>query len=218
MNQELNSELREINRAKKRITFGNIPDYFHVTATSLAAAEGAVKYGFENKVDMLLDKTNWNLKKLGGSEDFIGNITCDNSPRISVYKLFTRYGFEIHCVPWLREVEIDYPLSGNPEFEFKRWDPNGMKVVLQVAQLHKFITMFHQHGGDEADLDLIKYAHNLTEDFVESLTKKLNVQKVFGVSVKAYFDYSEKKLKESDDVPLPLVYKVDDYGNVISRA
>jgi hypothetical protein len=216
MNNDIVNELREINVKKKRITFGNIPDYFHMTATSLAAAEGMMKYGFDNKIDLLLDKNNWNLKRLGGTQDYIGKIECDTSPRLSVYKLFTRHGFEVHCIPWLRDVEVDVPLELNPESDFKRWDPS-MKVVFQVSQLHKFISMYHQHG-DEADLDLIRYAHNLTEEFVDSLSKRLNVQKVFGISVKGFFDYSEKKVKESGEVPLPVVYRVDDYGNIKSRA
>ena len=81
--------LREINRLKKKITFGNISNFYHSVSTSLGLAEGMYKYGFENSLDILLDKKNWNLELLGGRENGIGDIECQKMPRLSIYKLFT---------------------------------------------------------------------------------------------------------------------------------
>ncbi len=43
--------------------------FIMLIATSLGMAEGMLKYGFENSLDILTDQRNWNLKYLGGSED-----------------------------------------------------------------------------------------------------------------------------------------------------
>lgn len=200
--------LRDINQLKKKINFGNISNFYHTVSTSLGMAEGMYKYGFENSLDILLDKKNWNLAVLGGRESKVGEIECENMPRLSVYKLFTPSGFEVHCIPWLKDKEFEREMHNVPEMEFKVWNPSLMKVVFRISQLHKFIIFNFEHG-DEADLELIKYAHNITEAFVDDLSTKLNVQKVHGVSVKGFFDYAEKKMKSGEPVYLPTVYKFE---------
>jgi hypothetical protein len=200
--------LREINRLKNKINFGNIPNFYHSVSTSLGLAEGMYKYGFENSLDILLDKKNWNLELLGGRENGIGDIECEKMPRLSIYKLFTQYGYEIHCIPWLKDHEFERELRNVPEMEFKSWNPSLMKVVFRISQLHKFMLYSFEHG-DEADLELIKYAHNITEDFIEDLQTKLNIQKVHGISVKGFYGYAEKKFKNGDPIYLPPVYRFD---------
>jgi len=44
---------------------------------------------------------------------------------------------------------------------------------------------------------------------VDDLCTKLNVQKVHGVSVRGFFDYAEKKMKNGEPVYLPQVYKFE---------
>lgn len=205
----IESRLREINLLKRKITFNNIPAFYHSVATSLGMAEGMFKYGFENSLDTLLDKRNWNLDLLGGEDDGFGNIQCGTPPRISIYKLFTVHGFEIHCIPWLGQKEVDRDLNRHEQFEFKYWRAGSMKVVFRIAKLHTFIRMYFEHG-DEADLQLIRFAHNLTEDFIEQLQPKFRTQKVYGVSVKNFFDFADKKLKAGEDVYLPSVYTLTD--------
>lgn len=197
--------LREINRLKHRITFGNTPAFFHAVSTSLGLAEGLFRYGFENSLDTLLDKRNWNLRLLGGHTDAMGEYHCEQGPRLSVYKLFNKEGFEIHCIPWLGQDEIDSEYLNHPKMEFKHWNPLTMKVIFRIANLHTFIHMYFEHG-DQADLELIKYAHNISEAFIDDLQSKLNVVKVHGVSVKGFFDYVEKKLAAEEEIYLPRVY------------
>ncbi len=203
--QHIESRLREINRLKRKITFGNIPAFYHSVSTSLGMAEGMLKYGFENSLDVLTDKKNWNIKNLGGSEDKLGDIICDNKPRMSIYKVFTKNGFEVHCVAWKGDHELHTDLVNHPQMDFKFWHPGSMKVVFRIAQLHTFIKMYFEHG-DEADLQLIRCAHNIAEDFVDQLQPKFNVQKVYGVSVRNFFDFAEQKFKEKGDLYLPNVY------------
>ncbi len=59
---KIEHRLREINRLKLKLTFGNVPPFYHAVATSLGMAEGMLKYGFENSLDILTDQRNWNLK------------------------------------------------------------------------------------------------------------------------------------------------------------
>lgn len=200
--------LREINRLKKKINFGNISNFYHSVSTSLGLAEGMYKYGFENSLDILLDKRNWNLELLGGHENGIGDIVCEKMPRLSIYRVFTQYGYEIHCIPWLKDHEFERDLVNVPEMEFRTWNPSLMKVVFRISQLHKFMLFYFEHG-DEADLELIKYAHNITEDFIDDLRTKLNIQKVNGVTIRGFFEYAEKKFKDGERIYLPPIYKFD---------
>lgn len=206
--QNIEMQVRDINRLKKKITFGNISGFYHAVSTSLGFAEGMLKYGLDNSLDALTNKSNWNLQLLGGTEDFLGDITCENKPRLSIYKVFTRQAFEVHCIPWNGDREFDCPLKGRPEMDFKSWDPASMKVVFRIAQLYDFIKLYYEHG-DEADLELIKCAHNISENFVEDLSKKFNTQKVHGISVHAFFEFVGKKKKAGQDIYLPTVY---DFG------
>ena len=201
-------KLREINRLKQKITFGNVPAFYHAVSTSLGLAEGMFRYGFENSLDLVLNQNNWNPKKLKSTVGELGSNTFEQSPRLSIYKVFTHRGFEIHCIPWLKSHEVDSDYINHPDMEFKRWFPGTMKCLFRVAQLHTFIQSYFD-VGDEADLELIKYAHNISEDFVEDLHKKLNVVKVHGITIQAFFDLIKKKHKAGKDFYLPKVYDFD---------
>lgn len=201
-------KLREINRIKQRITFGNVPPFYHAVSTSLGLAEGMFRYGFENSLELVMSKNNWNPKTLGGLDGELGSFVFDHSPRLSIYKVFTHRGFEIHCIPWLKNHEIDQEMVNHPDMEFKRWIPGTMKCLFRIAQLHTFVQSYFD-VGDEADLELIKYAHNITEDFVEDLPNKLNVVKTHGISIKAFFEVMAKKHKAGEDFYLPKVYDFD---------
>ena len=205
--EQVADTLREVNRLKRKLTFGNIPGFYHSVATSLGMAEGMLKYGFENSLDILTNKRNWNIRYLSGREDILGEMDCSNKPRISIYKVFTQQGFEVHCIPWKDEREFDFDLANHPHMDFKFWQPNIMKVVFRISQLHTFIKMYFEHG-DEADLQLIRCAHNIAEEFVEQLVPQFNTQKVFGISIKSFFDYAEKKHKAGEEIYLPNVYTI----------
>ncbi|GAB5379282.1 MAG: hypothetical protein Alis3KO_12690 [Aliiglaciecola sp.] len=198
-------KLREINRLKQKITFGNVPAFYHAVSTSLGLAEGMFRYGFENSLDLVLNQGNWNPKMLEGKDGELGSTIFTQSPRLSIYKVFTHRGFEIHCIPWMKNREVDTELINHPDMEFKRWIPSTMKVLFRIAQLHTFVQSYFD-VGDEADLELIKYAHNITEDFIEDLQTKLNVKKVHGISIKAFFEVMQKKHKAGEDFYLPKVY------------
>lgn len=207
--QNFDLRLREINRLKKKLNFGNVPPFYHAVSTSLGLAEGLFRYGFENSLDLLLDQKNWNPACLDGKEDAMGLVTFGKTPRFSVYKVFTKQGFEIHCIPWLNGREVDSEYFNHPDMEFRHWVPATMKVLFRISQLHVFIQSYF-NVGDDADLELIRYAHNISEDFINDLQEKLNVVKVHGISVKGFFDFVEKKHKTGEDFFLPRVYQFDE--------
>lgn len=197
--------LRDINRLKQKITFGNVPPFYHSVATSLGLAEGVFRYGFENSLDMVLDQRNWNPSALDARLTNLGDYEYAKMPRLSIYKVFTHRGFEIHCIPWLKQREVDEEMFNHPEMEFRRWVPGTMKTLFRIAQLHTFIQAYYDHG-DEADFELIKHAHNIAEEFVADLSHRLNVVKVHGITIKSFFSYMGKKHKAGEDFYLPKVY------------
>ena len=202
---ELEKNLREINRLKKKINFGEVSNFYHAVATSLGLAEGMYRYGFDNSLDVLLDKRNWNLKKLGGKQGKLGEVECENRPRISIYKLFTKNGFEVHCIPWIGDREFDVAMADHPQMDFKYWNPASMKVVFRISHLHSFIQHYFDHG-DEADMMLIKCAHHTSEAFIKDISQKLNTQKVYGISVQGFFEFVETQRQKRAEIYLPKVY------------
>lgn len=54
----LEARLREVNVLKRKLTFNDIPAFYHGVATLLGMAEGMFKYGVDNSPDTLLDKRN----------------------------------------------------------------------------------------------------------------------------------------------------------------
>lgn len=207
--QQVDHRLREINRLKRQLSFGNIPPFYHAVATSLGMAEGMLKYGFENSLDVLTNPDNWNVQLLGGKHDGIKVLECQQKPRLSIYKVFTANGFEVHCVPWKGEREFDFELANHPQMDFKFWRPTSMKVVFRLAQLHTFIKMYFQHG-DEADLQLIRCAHHIAEEFIDHLIPQFNTQKVYGVSIHNFFEFARKKHQAGEAIYLPNVYAFQD--------
>lgn len=197
--------LREINLKKKQLTFGNISNLYHQVSNSVSTAEGHLKYTFDETIAHLNDKSNWNLQLLGGSVDALGQITCEKKPRISIYKIFTREAFEVHVIPWSDDREIDFDLSNRPGMDFKVWIPDRMKVVFRVSEMYNFIKYFREHG-DDVDLELIKFAHNIAEDYVERLAGCFDTQKVHGISIRAFFEFAQKKQAAGEDLYIPVVY------------
>lgn len=207
--QEIESTLRDIHRQKKLLTMGNIPNSFHLVAHSLGMAEGMLRYGFENSLNILTNKNNWNVRNLGGRVNAIGEVECDNKPRMSFYKVFTREGFEIHAIPWRGNREFNCELSGFDDMDYKFWNPKLTRVVFRIAHLHQFIKLYFDYG-DEADLALIRFAHNIVEDFVDYLTPQFNTKTVYGISVRSFFEFAEKRHKAGSEMYLPTVYDLQE--------
>lgn len=192
-----NPTLKDINYYKKQINWGELPPFYHLVSQSLAESEGLLTHGFDNAVKKMLDKRNWNLPLLGGHIDDNNEIHCENKPRIALYQVFSERGFELHALPYAKDQEVDQYVKGNRAMEFLVWDPNSMRLILRVNQLHKFIGYYFEHG-DDADFALILYAHKTVHKVIQFLQQHMTVVKVEGTTIKTFFEAQEKRLGQSD--------------------
>lgn len=192
-----NPSLKDINWYKKQINWGELPPFYHLVSQSLGESEGMLTHGFDNAVKKLLDKRNWNLQLLGGYIDNSFEIHCDNKPRIALYQVFSERGFELHALPYAKDIEIDQYVKNNRLMEFNLWDPVTMRTLLRVNQLHKFIGYYFEHG-DDADFALILHAHKTVHKVIQFMQQHLHVTKVEGVTIKTFFETQKKLVGQHD--------------------
>ncbi len=192
-----NPSLKDINWYKKQINWGELPPFYHLVSQSLGESEGMLTHGFDNAVKKLLDKRNWNLQLLGGYIDNSFEIHCDNKPRIALYQVFSERGFELHALPYAKDIEIDQYVKNNRLMEFNLWDPVTMRTLLRVNQLHKFIGYYFEHG-DDADFALILHAHKTVHKVIQFMQQHLHVIKVEGVTIKTFFETQKKLVGQHD--------------------
>ena len=99
-----NPSLKDINRYKKQLNWGELPPFYHLVAQSLGESEGLLTHGFDNAIKKIIDKRNWNIQLLGGFIDQSNIIHCDNKPRLALYQVFTDRGFELHAIPYAKDA------------------------------------------------------------------------------------------------------------------
>ncbi|NTS75972.1 hypothetical protein HR060_03750 [Catenovulum sp. SM1970] len=192
-----NPKLKDINRYKKQLNWGEMPAFYHLIASSVSEVENLNSMGFDNALKRILDKHNWNLDLLDGYIDGDNNVHTNKKPRIALYQLFTDRGFEIHCFPYAKDKEIDQFIKNHRLVEFNVWDPMTMKLLCRVNQLHKFIT-FTCTQGDKGDIALIEYTIELVEDLIGYLKTQVDIVKVDGVSIRQYYQEQQKRLDDDD--------------------
>jgi len=188
-----NATVKEINAFKKRINWGEIPAFFHLVASSIAEAEGFINYGFDNAYKRLVDRRNWNYDKLGVPDaidlkkiDHIELVEPIAPPRICLYHVFSSKGYELLAFPYVNDTMIDEYRSDDKNMEFKTWDPSQMKVLVRIAQLHKFIA-FTLKNGDDADIALVIHAHLVVNKMIEMLSKEMTVHEIKGMTIHQAF-------------------------------
>ena len=125
----------------------------------MSESEGILDHGFDNAVKRLIDPRNWNLELLGGYETEMGEIVCEQKPRIALHQSFTDRGFELWAYPFAKDVTDQY-IKDNRFMEFRVWDPHSMRNLIRFNQLHKFIAFYFERG-DKADKVLILHAHKV---------------------------------------------------------
>ncbi|MER2493975.1 hypothetical protein [Catenovulum sediminis] len=192
-----NPTLKDINKFKRQLNWGDLPPFYHMIASSVSELESIHAMGFDNALRKICKPTNWNIELLGGYIDANNEIHVDKKPRIAIYQLFTERGFELHCFPYARDKEIDQYVRNHRLMEFVVWDPGTMKVLGRVNQLHKFIDYYFQRG-DVADRAVIFHAMHCVNKLIEYMQKHVDVVKVDGVSIEQYFKLQEKKLATAD--------------------
>ena len=179
-----NPTLKEINWFKKQINWGELPPFYHMVASSVSESEGILDHGFDNAVKRLIDPRNWNLDILDGHETELGEIVCNNKPRLALHQSFTDRGFELWAYPYAKDVTVDQYIKDNRFMEFRVWDPH-------IA--------FYFERGDKADKALILHAHKVVHKIITFLQRELNVVKLDGVTIKDFYQLCEKDSRACSD-------------------
>lgn len=192
-----NPTLKDINKYKRQLNWGDLPPFYHMIASSVSELESIQTMGFDNALNKICKPTNWNLQLLGGRIDEKNGIHVDRKPRLAIYQLFTDRGFELHCFPYAKNKEIDQYIRGHKLMEFVTWDPGTMKILCRVNSLHKFIDYYFQRG-DIADRALIFYAMQCVDKLIEYMKSHVDVVKLDGVSIEQYFKTQEKRIASDD--------------------
>ncbi|MBB1293344.1 MAG: hypothetical protein ACJAVX_002178 [Pseudoalteromonas rhizosphaerae] len=207
-----NPTLKEINWYKKQINWGELPPFYHLVASSVSESEGILEHGFDNAVKKIIDRRNWNLDLLGGHEDALGEIYCENKPRIALHQVFTDRGFELWALPYAKDVTIDKYVKDNRFIEFNEWDPVSMKSLIRINQLHKFIGFYFERG-DKADKALILHAHKVVHKIISFLQRELNVVKLDGVTIKELYQLCERDSRAcSDEIDIAKLMLGEDHN------
>lgn len=199
--------IKDINAYKKRLNWGEIPAFFQLIASMVADAEGFINYGFDNAYKRIINRRNWNYEKLGIEEDIdlkivdhIEHIEPITRPKISLYHVFNRNGYELLAFPFVNDIIIDEYRKNDPNMDFQVWDPSDMKVIVRINQLHKFIA-FEQKSGDDADTALIIHAYSVVNKVIEMLEQEVNVHKIKGITIKdAYVKLKSNPELDASDV------------------
>ena len=195
-----NPTLKEINWFKKQINWGELPHFYHLVASSVSECESILDHGFDNAIKRIIDKRNWNLEALGIDPNELYEKESNNKPRISLHQVFTERGFELQALPFSNDTAIDRYARHDETMEFRLWDPLTMKTVIRINQLHKFIG-FYLDQGDEADKALILHSHKVVHKIIAFLQTQLNIVKVDGVTIKAFYQLCEKDSRLYTDDP-----------------
>jgi hypothetical protein len=178
------TEVKGIIQLKKTITLGVLPNTFNIVANKLQELEGTFTDGFSNNITHLLDQQNWQKKNC-----------IQGKPQVALVRHITQYAYDLHCFPIIAGepqamVEAFHPRSG-----FKQFNPAITGPLIRIPQLESLIETYLK-CGDEADLELIKYAHILVEQLGEYLQQKMLVTQNSGQSVQEVL-MSAEQLKTS---------------------
>ncbi|WP_299076909.1 hypothetical protein [uncultured Paraglaciecola sp.] len=169
---------------KKSLNLGEVPHHFQIIANKLLELEGTFSDGFDSNITYLLNKKNWNLT----------NCT-DGKPPVILKKHCHQYAFDLHCFPVINDepqAQIK-PFAANSPF--KEYNPASLGPVLSIPKLQDFIAITIR-CGDEADIELLKYAHMLIEQLLQLLQASLQVIESSGQSIQGLFLSVEQEIKD----------------------
>lgn len=175
--------LKEINTYKKRLNWGEMPPFFHMISNSLSDVQGLNVHGFDNSFKRLIDKSNWNMRRLRGSELMSGEIQVERQPEIAVLRKFASKNYEVHCFPLINDEPVVLYTKNSSEIDFKVWDPSTMQVLIKLPDFYGFIEYAYTRG-DEADKLLVEFASDLIDNTLRELNEEVKVIALRGPSIK----------------------------------
>lgn len=174
--------LKEINRQKKSITWGEIPPFFHMVSNTLADLEGMNVHGFDNAFKRMVKRSNWNLERLKGEEKLSGEIVVSRQPEVVVHRRFVGRNYEIHCMPLIDDEPVVLFTKNDPRIDFRVWDPSTMQCLIKLPDFSEFI-QYAFTRGDEADKALVKFASDTIDKILRELATEIKIVGLKGYSI-----------------------------------
>jgi hypothetical protein len=167
--------VKPILQLKKSLNLGEVPDHFQIVANKLLELEGTFTDGFDNNIKYLLNKKNWNLANC-----------IQGKPPIALKKNFNQYAFDLHCFPIMNNEPQALIKAFDVYSPFKEFNPSCIGPLLSIPKLNDFIIVAVRYG-DQADMELLKYAHTLLEQLIDVLNTSLQVVENSGQSIQEMF-------------------------------
>ncbi len=178
------NDVKGILQRKRVINFGDVSLNFETVASKLKELEGTFVDGFDNNIKFLLNPKNWNPRNL-----------TKNKPEISLRSRMDEYAFEVHCFPIIKGEPQAVVPPHSPYSPFVGYNPAGFGPLLKINGLGALMNMA-ANKGDEADFELIKYAHMMTEQLIDLFSHKLHVSEKSGQSIKTRYETLVNALNE----------------------
>ncbi|MBL4631335.1 MAG: hypothetical protein JKY14_09325 [Paraglaciecola sp.] len=176
--------VKAILQLKKSLNLGEVPEHFQIVANKLLELEGTFTDGFDNNIQYLLNKNNWNLANCKKGK-----------PPIALKKHCNQYAFDVHCFPIINHKPQALIKPFDARSPFKEYNPSSLGPILSIPKLSDFFSVIIL-CGDEADMELLKYAHLLVEQLIDLLTTSLQVVENSGGSVQEIFLSVKQQLKQ----------------------
>jgi hypothetical protein len=175
--------VKAILQFKKSLNLGEVTEQFQIIANKLLALEGTFIDGFDNNISYLLDQKNWNLTNCK-----------QGKPSIALKKHCNQYAFDLFCFPIVNSEPQAHINSFDKYSPFKEFNPSSLGPLLSIPKLSDFINLTVR-CGDEADMELLKYAHILIEQLIDLLNTSLLVVENSGQSIKVLFLAAKQQIK-----------------------
>ncbi|OKY27105.1 hypothetical protein [Thalassotalea sp. PP2-459] len=175
-------DLKTINAKKKQLAWGDVPPIYQLTSNALSELESILTHGFESAYRQILDRNSWNLSLLKASQNEKGDIVVKHKPKIALQHVYTKHDYELHCFPVMNGEKLAVSLHKHPRCPFIHWVPETMQMLFRINAIVSFI-IFSYKKGDEADLALIRFAHNKTMELIDILTESFEVVDVIGYNI-----------------------------------
>jgi hypothetical protein len=176
--------VKAILQLKKSLNLGEVSNHFQIVANKILELEGTFTDGFDNNIQYLLNKKNWHLANCK-----------QGKPSIALKTHCNHYAFDLYCFPIVNNKPQALIKPFDADSPFKEFNPCILGPLLRIPKLSDFIDITIR-CGDEADIELLKYAHILVEQLINLLITSLYVVENSGQSIQEIFLSVEQQLKE----------------------
>lgn len=186
MNKPDTLSLKEINAYKKKLSWGDVPAIYHMVSTSIGDLDGIFTHGFDSAYKQILNKSFWNLDLLGGYQDKEGNIQVKEKATVVLKHHYGDMGYELHCYPVINGEVINRTIENDGRCPFHHWYPESMQMLFRINSFVAYC-IFSYQSGDEADMQLIKYAYKRVDYLINLLKESFDVKEVKGYNIAEFY-------------------------------